>query len=183
MFRRYQFGDVTWTSFQSVLLCCAVSSQLRNSSVLTHSHSDSSAATSSATGEHGTVPERPSRNEEQNSIYVSKRCAVRLDIYFSTKTWFSCIISIYLMNFWVLSYYVETFGVLIVLISMCRYGNKHFDVLSWGVRLFHFPSNHGKGVTYEGRKGRKSICFPLQFAFFIFIVNMIKVLFPIFTLI
>ena len=39
-----------------------------NSSVLTRSYSDSSAATSNATNENGTVLERPSGNEEQSSI-------------------------------------------------------------------------------------------------------------------
>ena len=68
-----------------VLLFCAVSSQLRNSSVSTHSHSDSSAATNSATRIYGTVPERPGRNEEQDIINVSKRCSVRPDILFSVK--------------------------------------------------------------------------------------------------
>ena len=66
MFRRYQSGDTTPISFQFVLLCCAVSSQLRNDSVFTHFHSYSRTATSSATIEYGTVPEQPSKNEEQN---------------------------------------------------------------------------------------------------------------------
>ena len=44
------------------------SSHLRNSSVFTHFHYDGSTATSSATSEHGAVPERPGRNEEPNSI-------------------------------------------------------------------------------------------------------------------
>ena len=43
------------------------SSQLRNSSVFTNFHSDSSAPARSATGEYGTVPERPGGNEEQSS--------------------------------------------------------------------------------------------------------------------
>ena len=44
------------------------SGRLRSSSVFTPFRFDSSAATSSATSEYGTVPERPSRNEEQSSI-------------------------------------------------------------------------------------------------------------------
>ena len=65
--RRYQSADVTSISFQFVLLCCAVSSQLRNDSVFTHFHSSSRTAKSSGTNEYGTVLERPSRNKEQNS--------------------------------------------------------------------------------------------------------------------
>ena len=53
LFRTCSVGTNLVTSlefqFRFVLLCCAVSSQLRNSSVFTHSHSDSSAATSTAT--------------------------------------------------------------------------------------------------------------------------------------
>ena len=68
VFRRYRSGDVTSFSFRFVLLCCAVStSQLRSDSVFTHFHSHSRTATRSATSEYGTVPERPSRNEELNS--------------------------------------------------------------------------------------------------------------------
>ena len=68
VFRRYQSGDVTSISFQFLELCCAVSTnQLQNDSVFTHFHSHSRTATSSALSEHGTVPERPSRNEELNS--------------------------------------------------------------------------------------------------------------------
>ena len=44
------------------------SGQLRSSSVFTHFDSDSSAATSSARIEYGTVPERPFKNEEQSNI-------------------------------------------------------------------------------------------------------------------
>ena len=45
-------------------------------------HSYSSAATSSATSKHGTVPERPIRNEEKSSLNVFQRCAVRPDVQF-----------------------------------------------------------------------------------------------------
>ena len=47
------------------MLCC--DSQLRNSSVFIHFHSDNSAAASNATCKYGTVPERPSINEEATS--------------------------------------------------------------------------------------------------------------------
>ena len=103
VFRRYQSGDIIWNSFRSVLLCCAVPSQLRNSSVFTHSYSDSSAATSSATGKYRTLPERPGRNEEQDSIKVSKGCAVRPGAHFSMKPWIPCNIPFNLMNLLVFS--------------------------------------------------------------------------------
>ena len=47
--------------------CAVYYGQLRNSFVFTHFQSDSSAATSSATSQNGTVPERPSRNEDPTS--------------------------------------------------------------------------------------------------------------------
>ena len=50
------------SSSQFVLQRRAASSQLRNDSVLTHFYSDSRTATSSATSEYETVPERPSKN-------------------------------------------------------------------------------------------------------------------------
>ena len=88
--------------FKFVLLCCVVSNQLRKSSVITYFHSNSSAATSSATRKNGTVPERPTRNEEQDSINVCKRCTVRPDKHFSMKSWIPCIISFNLTNLLVL---------------------------------------------------------------------------------
>ena len=77
--------DVNWNSFRFVLLCCAVSSQLWNIPVLTHFHSDGSAATSSVTKKYGTVPERPSRNKEQDGINVSTRGVVKPDVHFNMK--------------------------------------------------------------------------------------------------
>ena len=44
------------------------SGQLRSGSVITHFHFDNSAATNSAAGEYGTVPEPPSKTDEQSSI-------------------------------------------------------------------------------------------------------------------
>ena len=106
VFRRYQSGDVTWIWFPFVLLRCAASSQLRNSSVFTHTHSESSAATSSATRKYGNFPEQLGGNE-QNSINVSKRCTVSPDFYFSMKPWIYCFISFNLMILLVLSFYGE----------------------------------------------------------------------------
>ena len=138
VFRCHQCGDVTWFSFRSVLLCCAVSSQLWNSSAFTHSHSDSSAATSSATREYWTVPERPSRNEKQSSINVSKRCAVKPDVHFGMKPWTFCIISINLMNSLVFSYFGETFDLLhelIFIVSAREYALRCPLLTDW-VRKF-----------------------------------------------
>ena len=67
VFRRYRSVDVTSISTQFVLLCCAISIKLRNDSVFIHFHSFSHTVTNSATNEYGTVPERPSRNDEQNN--------------------------------------------------------------------------------------------------------------------
>ena len=114
--RRYQSGDVTWISFRFVLLCCAVPSQLRNSSVFPHFHSDSNGATSGDTREYETVPERPSRNEEQNRINVSKRCPVGPDVHFSMKPWIPCNIFLNLNVILLLSYYRKTFDLLFAFI-------------------------------------------------------------------
>ena len=42
-----------------------------------------------------------------------------------------------------------------------------------------FPSKDGKDAVREGRNGRKGVYFPPESASFPFIINMIKVLFPI----
>ena len=99
-----------------MLLCCAVPSQLRNSSVFTHFHFDSSAARSSATKKYGTVPELPGSNEEQDSINVSKRCAVKPDIHFNMKSWIASIILFNVVNLLVFSYYSKTFDFLFILV-------------------------------------------------------------------
>ena len=88
-----------------MLICCAICSQLRKSSVFTHSNSNNSAATSRATRKYGAVPERPGKNEEQNSINFSKWCAVGPDSHFSMKPWIPCNILFNLMNIFVLSFY------------------------------------------------------------------------------
>ena len=51
VFRHYQSGDVTWFLIWSLLISCAGSTQLRNSSIFTHSHSYGRTATSSAAKE------------------------------------------------------------------------------------------------------------------------------------
>ena len=85
LFRPYQSGHLTSISFRFLSLCSAVSSQLRNSSVFTQFHSDSSAATSCAT--RNTEPFRswPGRIKEQDSINVCKRCAVKPVVDFGMR--------------------------------------------------------------------------------------------------
>ena len=109
-------GDVIWIFFRFVLSWCALPSQLRNSSVKTYFQSDSRAATSSGTRKYGTAPERLSGKEEQDSINVSKRCAKRLDVRFSMKSWVPCIISFNLMKLLVFSYYGKSFDFLFILV-------------------------------------------------------------------
>ena len=65
---------------------------------------------------------------------------------------------------------------------LCRRGNKHFDVHLWWIRLVFFSSKGGKDAVCEGRNGWKSVYFPPELASFVFVVSMIKVLFPICTL-
>ena len=65
---------------------------------------------------------------------------------------------------------------------MCRRGNKHFDVHFRRIRLVLFPSKNGKNAACERRKGWKRFYFLPESAFFVFIANMMKVIFPICTL-
>ena len=65
---------------------------------------------------------------------------------------------------------------------LCRRGNKHFDVHFRRIGPYFFLSKDRKDAGCEGRNGWKGVYFPLELASFDFIVNMIKVLFPIGTL-
>ena len=66
---------------------------------------------------------------------------------------------------------------------MCRRGNKHFDVDFWRIRLVQFSLKDGRDAAYEVRNGWKSVYFPPDSEFFVFMVNIIKVvLFLIYTL-
>ena len=119
--RRYQFVDVTWISFRFVLICCADSSQLRNIFVFTHSHSHCNAATRSATRKYGALPEWSGRNEEQDSINVSKWCAVRPDENFGMKPWIPSVISLFLLKLIVVFIYGKTVDFLIVINDCNKY--------------------------------------------------------------
>ena len=66
---------------------------------------------------------------------------------------------------------------------LCRRGNNHLDVHLRRIGPVPLPSKDGKGVVREGRNGREGVYFPPESASFPLINNMIKVLFPICTLI
>ena len=65
---------------------------------------------------------------------------------------------------------------------LCRRGINLFDVHFRRIGPVLFPSEDGKDAVREGTIGRKGVCFPVESAPFPLINNMIKVLFPIFTL-
>ena len=66
---------------------------------------------------------------------------------------------------------------------LCRCGDNHFGVLFRRIGPYFFLSKDGKDAAREGRNGRKGVYFPPESASFPLIDNMIKVLFPIRTLI
>ena len=66
---------------------------------------------------------------------------------------------------------------------LCRRGNNHFDVHFPRIGPYFFLSKDGKHAVCEGRNGRKGVYLPPESASFSLINNMIKVLFPICTLI
>ena len=66
---------------------------------------------------------------------------------------------------------------------LCRRGNNHFDVHFRRIGPYFFLSKDGKDAVREGRNGWKGVYFPPESASFSLINNMIKVLFPICTLI
>ena len=67
--------------------------------------------------------------------------------------------------------------------SLCRRENNHFDVHFRPIGPYFFLSKDGKDAVREGRNGRKGVYFPPESAPFPLIKNMIKVFFPICTLI
>ena len=74
------------------------------------------------------------------------------------------------------------------ILSLClhllyRRGNNHFDVHFRRIELYFLLSKDGKDTVREGRKRRKGVYFPPESASFPLINTMIKVLFPICTLI
>ena len=130
--------------------------QQRNSSVFTYSHSDSSAATSSATRKNGTVQERPCRNEEQDSKNVSKQCAVRLVVHFSVKSWIPCIVSFNLLNLLVFSHYGKTFLCLFMLHFFCvGAGTRTLMSFSDGLGSFSFRRKMEKTQLMREEMDRK----------------------------
>ena len=66
---------------------------------------------------------------------------------------------------------------------LCRRGKNDFDVYFRRIDRTFFLSKDGKDPVREGRNGRKGVYFPPESASFPLINNMIKVLFPIGTLI
>ena len=66
---------------------------------------------------------------------------------------------------------------------LCRRGNNHFDVHFRRIGSYFFLSKDGKDAVREGRNGRKGVYFPPESASFPSTNNMIKVHFPICTLI
>ena len=64
----------------------------------------------------------------------------------------------------------------------CQRGNNHFDVHFRRIGPVPFLSKDGKDAVREGRNGWKCL-FPARVGIFSFVNNMIKVLFPICTLI
>ena len=71
---------------------------------------------------------------------------------------------------------------LLRMLTICRRGNKHFDVHLRQIRSVHFLLKYGKGASHYGRDGWKSCIFPACVGIFDFDVIMYKVLFPICTL-
>ena len=65
----------------------------------------------------------------------------------------------------------------------CRRGNNHFDVHFRRIGPVPFLSKDGKDAVREGRNGWKGVYFPPESASFPLIIYIIKVLFPICTLI
>ena len=54
-----------------------------------------------------------------------------------------------------------------MLLSLCRRGNKHFDIHLRLIRLVYFPSKDGKDAVCKGRNGRKCVYFPPESAYFL----------------
>ena len=65
------------------------------------------------------------------------------------------------------------------LYTICRRGNKHFDVHLRLIRTVHFLSKDGKGASYDGRDGWKCCVFTARVGISDFDVIMYRVLFPI----
>ena len=65
---------------------------------------------------------------------------------------------------------------------LCQRGNNHLDVRFQRIGPVLFPSKDGKDAVHEGKNGRQGVFFSPESASFPLINNMIKVLFPICTL-
>ena len=182
VFRRYRSGDVTTISFQFVLLCCAASSQLWNDSVFTPI-----AALLQAVLQANTEPFRNGLVETRNRTEKTSRNHSTGPKRSKHGFWS------WSMNFCTIlcnqtNYYYYYFPILEICLTFClcyhllrRRGNRQFDVHFWRARFVLFPSKDGKDAAYEGRIGWKGVYFPPESASFVFVVNMIKVLFLICT--
>ena len=122
------------------------------------------------------------KKEEQDNINASKRCAARPDIRFSIKSWNPCSISFILIILLVFLLLCGNLWCFVYIFLLCRCENKHFDVHFWRIRLVLFPSKDGKVAAYEWGKRWKGVKFLPELASVVFIVIMIKALFPICTL-
>ena len=74
------------------------------------------------------------------------------------------------------------FDILFVINFFVSARNTPFDVHFQRIRLLHYPPKGGKDAAYEGRNAWKGVHFRPESAFFVFILILIKVLFPICTL-
>ena len=81
------------------------------------------------------------------------------------------------------SSYGNIFDLLFMFLFLWRRGNNHFDVHFRRIGPYFFLSKDGKEAVREGRNGRKGVYFPPESASFPLLNYMIKVLFPISTLI
>ena len=79
------------------------------------------------------------------------------------------------------SYFGKNVWFLFITVFFVSGGKKHFDVFFWRIKLVLFQSKDRKDAAYEGSNGWKGVYFPPKSASSAFVVNMIKVLFPICT--
>ena len=117
-------------------------------------------------------------NEEQNIINVSKRCAVKLYVNFSMKPWIPCIISCNLKILLVVSCYGKTVDLLFVIIFTVSARKRAFSCpfLTDQARPFSAKKWIRRGLW--GKMDEK-VFISRQSWPFPFVVDIIKVIFPI----
>ena len=151
-------------------------------------HSFSSTATSTATSEYGAIPERPVELTDRAGEMGNELRTPLVPGEFPSqmkRSKLTCLlifISVSPMFFpntfqtWKIPFICYLYQY-----SLGRRGNKHFDVHFWQKRPVHFSSNDGKCLW--GKSGMEGCFFCPQRWHFYFIVNIIKVLFPVYTFI